>query len=70
MAKQEYWTTFYYGGNLTFCSKHRSFEAAERAACKCESQSGAKHRIARIEWCPRSTKANKRKSKSKRSASR
>lgn len=67
MAK-EYWTMFYYGGNLTFCSKHRSLEAAECAARKCESQSGAKHHIASIEWCLRSAKSNKRKPKSKRSA--
>ena len=53
MKKEEYWTMFYYGGNLTICSKHRGFTAAERASCKCEAKGGAKHIIARIEWCRR-----------------
>ena len=53
MKKEEYWTMFYYGGNLTICSKHRKFMAAERASCKCEAKGGAKHIIARIEWCRR-----------------
>ena len=58
MKKPEYWTMFYYGGNLTICSKHYTLPSAERASCKCESVSGAKHVIARIEWCPRKGKKN------------
>ncbi len=50
MSKVEYWTVFAYGCcENTFCSKHRTLEAAKRAAKACEKRGGAKHRILRVE---------------------
>lgn len=44
----QYWTLFYYGGSEVTCSKHRTFEAALRAAVTCERKGGADHRIVEV----------------------
>lgn len=42
----EYWTMYSYGSPWsTICSKHRTMAAAVRAARRCESNGGAKHKI-------------------------
>lgn len=49
----EYWTMFYYGGELAICSKHKSLLAAERAMRECEKRGGAKHRLLHVQECGR-----------------
>ncbi len=48
--KPEYWT-FFTGDQL--CSKHSSFQAAERAVRKCEREGGADHSIYQVTPCAR-----------------
>jgi DNA-binding XRE family transcriptional regulator len=45
----EYWTVFYYGGALTLCSRHRTPEAADRAATRCEKSGGTSHILLYVE---------------------
>lgn len=40
-----YATVFQYGSTPTICSKHKTFNAAEKAAKKCEKRGGAHHDI-------------------------
>lgn len=46
---KEYWTVFYYGSSLTLCSRHRTPEAADRAATKCERRGGSLHKLLYVE---------------------
>lgn len=46
---QEYWTVFYYGSSLTLCSRHRTPEAADKAATQCEKRGGAPHKLLYVE---------------------
>jgi len=48
-AIQEFWTVFQYGDALTLCSRHRTPEAAERAAIRCERVGGSRHRLLYVE---------------------
>ena len=45
----EYWTFFNFGGAPQICAKHRTAKAAEKAACRCESNGGVKHFILKVE---------------------
>ncbi len=49
----EYWTVFPYGTPFTLCSRHRSLQAAEKAARKCEKAGGNHHRIMHVSECGR-----------------
>lgn len=50
MTKKEYWTLWGYD---QICTKHSSFQAADRAARKCEREGGADHKIFQVTQCAR-----------------
>lgn len=51
-----YWCVYRYGEALVKCSEHRSVEAAERSARKCERRGGTRHTIYRLIPIPRAKK--------------
>lgn len=49
-ANVEYWTMWC---DSLICSKHKSFEAAEREARRCEKRGGCPHSIVKVEYVKR-----------------
>jgi hypothetical protein len=48
MGKVEYWTMFKYGDSRRICSKHRTAQAAHKAATKCERSGGSEHQLLEV----------------------
>jgi hypothetical protein len=46
---EQFWSIISYGAHENhICTKHKTHDAAERAARECEAQGGAKHTIFRV----------------------